>query len=161
MLLQRAEAPLKTCGCKAADEVNRRGVWSSRWDSKTCFFFFFVLGEPLLSGSSVRSGCKDTKRCRRNYLNVPPPSISLLACILFFCQSPFVDNAQTDGLLKQSNQVELSFLQMLPFWCLTLPGASRTYETQLWDRQEKREGGYKKQLWKGKLCGTHLGLEEF
>lgn len=79
-----------------------------RWYGKT-----FFQGKLTLKWSSVGSGCKD----RRGWRHIPPPPspCPVRPCLRFW-RNPTVCAvcAQTSGLLKQHNQVELSNCKCSP-----------------------------------------------
>lgn len=87
-----------------------------------------------------------------------PPSLS--ACpvhpCLRFWRNPTVCTAQTSGLLKQPNQVELSYCKCSPSGVSHFQGPHEHMRHSCETGRRKRGGGYIKQLWNSSLCVSHL-----
>lgn len=105
--------------------------------------------------------CKDMILLRDIYFFPSPHPIRLSSPPCFW-PNPNVCSAQADGLLKQHNQVELSYCKCSPSGVSHFQGPHEHMRCSCessWQRKKERVGGYKKWLWKSSVYEVKLGCK--
>lgn len=93
------------------------------------------------------------KRAEAHFLLMPPPSSAGPVLLrLCFWRNPTVCAAQTDGLLKQPNQVELSYCKCSPSGVSHFQGPHEHMRHSCETGRRKEGGGYMKQLQTSSHC---------
>lgn len=144
MLPQRAAGsnPLKACACRRADEVGWRGVPPGQPTDETVKLF---LRANWPSNEAVWGRGARTGEGGGTFFPLPPSlsACPVCPCLRFWC-NPTVRTAQSSGLLKQPNQVELSCCKCSPSGVSHFQGPHEHMRHSCETDRRKRGGRYVK-----------------